>query len=527
MDPTTLPPVDRATRGSLAAILVTVALLAPLALAWLPGGLEGPASASGVAPIAWGPLGASLAVGAGAGVLAVLVGAALAAVFVMTDLPGRAFWATVALLPFVCPSTVWALGQVYCFSGGGLMERWCPQPWRALGALSDARHYVATTLVLAEVHAPLAMLIIGRGLRRLGHAGFQAAELSLSPWARIRWTAGAVRQEAAAAFLLVLALSLGNFGVPHVLQCPLYSNEIYVRVANYLDHAGALRAALPLLAVAIGAAAAIAWAERKSGYVLPDPAPQAAPVRLGRMGLLVVGLAGGYLALTSVLPIAAMIVECKSPVLFVQVVSDAAEEAENTIWIGLAASLTACLAGVVVGSWVGRCRRVGIDALSIAPLGVPALVLGLAYLRFFNRPWLSSWVVLGSGPLVLAMAARGWPFVTRLVATARRRIAPEWNEAAQLAGRGFAARWRWIDGPLIADHAAAGLVVAFVLAVGDVEITQLLCPPGSGTLAMRLFTFLHFGPTHVAAGLGLMLLALAAAPVFVYFLVTERCLRVF
>jgi ABC-type spermidine/putrescine transport system permease subunit II len=73
---------------------------------------------------------------------------------------------------------------------------------------------------------------------------------------------------------------------------------------------------------------------------------------------------------------------------------------------------------------------------------------------------------------------------------------------------------------------AAGSVVAFVLAVGDVEITQLLCPPGSGTLAMRLFTFLHFGPTHVAAGLSLLLLALATAPVIVYFLLTDRYLHI-
>jgi len=535
MDPRALPPINRsgaarrfrgATAGSLAAILVTALLLAPLAWAWMPEGSAGPARVTVLPGIPWKTLAVSLAVTATAGALAVIIGAALAAALVLTDLPGRAFWATVALVPFVCPATVWALGQAYCYGSGGLMERCWPAAWHGLRAFSDPRHYIATCLVLAGVHAPLAMLIIGRGLGRLQHAGLEAAALFLTPWARVRWAAGAIRQEVAAAFLLVLALGLGNFGVPHVLQCPLYSNEIYLRVANYLDHAGAMQAALPLLAVTVAAAAAIAWAERKTAYVQAHPAPPPARVRLGRKAWLVGGLLTAYLAGTSLLPTAAIIGECRSPGSFLKVVSDAAEETENTLWIALAASLVACLAGVVVGSWVGRSWRVGLDAVTMAPLGVPALILGLAYLRFFNA-WLpAGWALVGSGPLVLAMAARGWPFTTRLIVAARRRIAPEWQEAAELAGPGSVARWRRIDGPMILDHAVAGAVVAFVLAVGDVEISHLLSSPGSGTLAMRLFTFLHFGPTHVAAGLSLLLLALAAAPVIVYFLLTDRCLRI-
>ena len=95
-----------------------------------------------------------------------------------------------------------------------------------------------------------------------------------------------------------------------------------------------------------------------------------------------------------------------------------------------------------------------------------------------------------------------------------------------LAGLSGAQQWRWITGPLLVEHIAAGAVLAFVLAAGDVEISQLLCAPGSGTLAVRLFTFLHFGPSYVAASLALLELIITAVPVFVYFLLTNRWLQV-
>jgi hypothetical protein len=45
-------------------------------------------------------------------------------------------------------------------------------------------------------------------------------------------------------------------------------------------------------------------------------------------------------------------------------------------------------------------------------------------------------------------------------------------------------------------------------------------------LALRLFTFLHFGPTHVAASLALLQLALATLPVCAYWLFANRHLHV-
>lgn len=506
-----------------AALLVTGALLAPVLAAWFPGVSSGAAGAAD-ASIAWGPLGASLAVALTAASLATVVGGLLAVLVMLSDLPARGLWATLLLLPFLAPPTVWALGQVYCYGAGGLLERWLGEGWRSVLGLGDARHYAATTLVLAQIHAPLAMLILGRGLSRLHHAGLEAAWVMLPPAVLFRWMVGAVRQELAAAWLLTLSLGLGNFAVPHVLQSPLYSVHIYVRLTSYLDLTGALWTSLPLLLIGVLAAGGAGWVEAGGSYTTSSPAKFPRKRRVWLPAVLL----SLYLAATTLLPLAAMIRECRSPNDWLATVAAAADETENTVWIASAAAVVACAAGLVVGIWTATRRNPALDALSIIPLGIPAILLAVAYSRFYHRPWPLDLTVLGStgGLVVLGLAARAWPFATRVAAHGHRRIAPAWQEAARLGGMGAWQRWWRITAPLLAGHAAAAAALAFILAAGDVEISQMLCAPGSGTLALRLFTFLHFGPTHVAAGLALLQLTIAAAPALAYFLLTNRWLPI-
>ncbi|HVA47927.1 MAG TPA: hypothetical protein VNH11_16275 [Pirellulales bacterium] len=490
-----------------------------------------PSPAVGVAgrpAFPWTSFAASLAVSAAAASVAVIVGGLVAAALELTDLPARSLWATAMLIAFASPSAVWALAQVYCYGSSGLVDRWLGDTWRPWLTQLDAGHFTSSVLVLGQMYAPLAMLLIGRGLARLPQSGWDAARLLLPPWRRGRWLAGAVRPEAAAAWLLAFALSLGNFSVPHVLQCRLFPIEVYLRLTNYLDRGGASRSALALLSVALFAVAVLAFVERRRQYVTARSETAAQRIELGRRAWLVAAALAGYLAITVVLPVSAMVVECRSLPKFLAAARDAAPETANTLRTALLAAALALLAATVVGRAAARRKSLALDFLSLLPIGVPALVLGLAYSQFYNRDWPVDLKALGNtnALVVLALTARAWPFAARAMASGERRIAGEWRESAWLSGLG---RWRrawWIDLPLLADHALAAVLIGYVLTVGEVEISQLLCAPGQGTLALRLFTFMHFGPVHVAASLALMQLAVALLPVLAYFLLTNRCLEV-
>jgi ABC-type Fe3+ transport system permease subunit len=136
--------------------------------------------------------------------------------------------------------------------------------------------------------------------------------------------------------------------------------------------------------------------------------------------------------------------------------------------------------------------------------------------------------VLGdtSALVILGLAARTWPFATRIVQVGEWQLAAPWRDAARLGSLTGWRRWWWIDLPLLTPHAAAATLVAFVLAVGEVEISQMLCAPGSGTLALRLFTSLHLAPLHQTASLALLQWLVATIPVLAYFLLTDRCPQV-
>lgn len=519
-------------------LVVALVLLAPLATLAVGDGSAGERAFAPPAPttfaiagepaFAWAAFGASLAVSAAAACLAVAIGGLVAAVLELTDLPGRSLWATLMLIAFASPSAAWALAQTYCYGASGLVDHWLGDAWRPWLAQLDSGHYLSAVLVLGQIHAPLAMLLVGRGFAHLPPAGWDAARLLLPPARRWRWAAGAVRSEAASAWLLAFALGLGNFAVPHVLQCRLFPIEVYLQLTNYLDRAGASRSAFVLLSVALAAVAAMAFVERRRPYAAAGGASAPQPIELGRGAWLVAAALGVYLAITVVLPVAAIAAECRSLEKFLAAARDAGPETANTLRSALPAALLVLAAGAVVGRAAARRNNLALGLVSLLPLGVPALVLGLAYSQFYNRDWPLDLKALGNSNalLVLALAARSWPFAARAMVAGERRIAGECREAAWLSGLG---RWRraWrIGRPLLADYALTAALLGYLLAVGEVEISQLLCAPGQGTLALRLFTFMHFGPAHVAASLALLQLAIAILPVLAYFLFSNRCLQV-
>ncbi len=508
--------------GTFLAIACMACLLAPLAMAWFPSPTSKLVVAE-AAPISWVMLAASVGVGAVAATLAVAIGAAAAGLLTLARLPAAGVWATLMLASFACPPTVWALGQLYCFGAGGLLEQWFGDGLRPMLSRVNAGGYFSVVFVLAQIYAPLAMLLVGRGFQRVSAAGFESAVLSLSRGALVRWLLGAARLELAAAWLLTFALGLTNFAVPHVLQCNLYPIDIYLRATNYLDPTGALRTAAPLLLLAIAASVSFALLDHHGGWSSARP-QRAARVSLGTAGCTLAGLLAVYLGACYLLPLAAILWQCESPGFFLKALREAAPETENTLLIAGGAACVATFAGLAVGTWRPRRGVMLRDALALAPLGVPALFIGLAYARFFNRSWPIDLAWVGDGGLLvtLGLAVRSWPFATRIIAAGHRRLSPTWREAAELGGLRTLERWRWISGPLLAGNVASGALVAFVLAMGSVEIGQMLCAPGYGTLSLRLFTSLHLGPAHETASLAMWQLTLALTPVAVYYLLTNR-----
>jgi len=70
-----------------------------------------------------------------------------------------------------------------------------------------------------------------------------------------------------------------------------------------------------------------------------------------------------------------------------------------------------------------------------------------------------------------------------------------------------------IELPLLLPGIGAGAAVVFLLGLGELGATLLVVPPGSGTLALRIYNYLHYGASDSVAALALCLIGLSSAAV--------------
>jgi iron(III) transport system permease protein len=73
-------------------------------------------------------------------------------------------------------------------------------------------------------------------------------------------------------------------------------------------------------------------------------------------------------------------------------------------------------------------------------------------------------------------------------------------------------RWFRVAGritlPLISTGILSGFFISFILAMGDLGVTLLVVPPGSATLPVKIFNFMHYGAEAMVAALCLIQLSL-------------------
>ena len=228
----------------------------------------------------------------------------------------------ILLLPFLCPPSVWAMAQMYCYSSDGIVARFFGDKWGHLVKYLGPGNYLATTMVLSQIAVPLCCLLIARGCRRLQASGWIAADHYLRFPRRCRWIISGMKKELATSLLLAFAISIGNFSVPHVLQCRLYIIEVYMKAINYLDRTGAIMSSLPLLCMSLIPAFAIA-------FLLFDSKPHTSKTRSvtvvgrGAVRRLYLCFLWAYLSLVCILPVACLFVQCGSVITFMKVSRDA------------------------------------------------------------------------------------------------------------------------------------------------------------------------------------------------------------
>ena len=171
----------------------------------------------------------------------------------------------------------------------------------------------------------------------------------------------------------------------------------------------------------------------------------------------------------------------------------------TTALAGVLLGVPAALA-IVRGSFPGRAL---VAALFRAPLQIPAVVTGIAFLQLYYILLAHSGIDLPGGfyGLAIAHAFIGLPFVIGSVTAVLQRFDRRLEEAAAIHGaRPWRVFWR-VTLPVILPGVYAGALYAFMVSFGDVPVAIFLTAPGYQTYPVEIFYVLEndFTPAVLAS----------------------------
>lgn len=235
------------------------------------------------------------------------------------------------------------------------------------------------------------------------------------------------------------------------------------------------------------------------------------------------------------LPIAVVIVfsfnESKLPVKFTgfslkwyqELIHDRAmlEALVNSLILGVLSCLVSAVIGTLAAVGLSRIHwksKGALEYISILPLMIPEIILGMVLMAFFymlNLPF-------GMLTLLIGHTVFCVPYILMEVKARLAGMDPALEEAARDLGAGPFRAFRDITLPLIMPAVISGSLLAFAMSMDDVVISIFVNGPRLSTLPIKVYTQLKTGVTPEINALCTILLAATLVIFIVYSLITKK-----
>jgi iron(III) transport system permease protein len=357
----------------------------------------------------------------------------------------------------------------------------------------------------------MAYLPLAVGLALVGLEGveWQAVEAGVllrpdgAVWRRVVLPLAAPALAAGAGLLFVL--SLGDYSVPSLFGVSVYALEIFADFSASGEPARAMALGLPLLLIATVTAIALQSGLRHAAQA-PGADRPAKVLHAPAWFRPVQGIALFFCLLQMVVLLGALGLAVGGPAQLVASVEAAGCEILYTAWL---ASLCAILVLPLALPAAEGLSRTGWCAhlwwlLATMPLAVPAPLVGIGLISLYNRPTWPDLYALGALP-VLANLARFAPIAALVALAQARRLDHHLLDAGRLLQRRPWQTLFQVYLPLMAPGLMAGAALVFAFTAGELGTTLIVALPGSATLTMRIYNYLHYGASADVAGLCLVL----------------------
>jgi iron(III) transport system permease protein len=183
----------------------------------------------------------------------------------------------------------------------------------------------------------------------------------------------------------------------------------------------------------------------------------------------------------------------------------------NSTWLSTAAASLALLFGLVIAYRRLRRPHAGnrvLAFLTSLPLGVPAIVLGLAFLSAFTGPPIPLYGT--QAMLVLAYTVHVLPISLRNSEAGLRQLAPELEEAGRVCGDTPSGVMLRILVPILRRPLISAWGLTFIILFRDIPISILLYTPANIPSSVALFSIFDQGWITGAAAYSVVITLISA-----------------
>lgn len=367
---------------------------------------------------------------------------------------GKGFFRAIAMLPLFAPTMMHGIALTYLFGNQGLVTTgifgFLPFSW-------DIDLYGEVGIILAEVVYvfPQAYLILAVSLAFADYQLYEAAEtLGAGKWRKF-WTVTipSVKYGIVSACFVCFTLSFTDFGAPKVVggQFSVLATDIYKQVIGQQNMTMGATVGLLLIIPALIAFVVDRIVERKQNTAV---SAKSKPYRIKKnrlrdlfFYLVCIGVSLFLLLLMGAVLLASFVKVWPYNLTFGldhYDFSNVAGEGLGPFWNSILVALLTAMIGTVLTFlaayvmeksqvWNGL-RQTGYF-LSILPLALPGMVIGLAYIFFFNNPANPFHPIYGSiWILILANIIHFFAVAFITATTALKKLDREFEQAAESMG---------------------------------------------------------------------------------------------
>nr|QJS06208.1 ABC transporter permease component [Pedobacter sp.] len=436
----------------------------------------------------------SLLLSATVALLATVIGTACGFLLYKTHLKGRRIYLLLLIVPILISPYIFAVA-------------WKDLLFLLFGGAASVYSTAGVIAVHTLIYFPLALLITGNAFTTIS-SSLEDAGLMITSFRKMvfKILLPLIRPAFTSSFLLILIFSLSDFSVPAFFGVKTFTVEIFTQFSAFYNYNAAITKSMLLVGVCLilllsearylSAAAFFSVSTRGSSskvYEMPDKryffhAAFAILIILSMLMpvfiLLYQSLSGREIVLDSAW-------ELLKPAVF------------QSIKLAFWGAMLISIIGLYAGYRQERLKSPFINILLLILFILPSTILGIAFIRFYNRP--ETGFIYSSLFIVLLGYIGKYGFIaSRITGNGIRQIPVSLEEAAEVLGVSPVSRFIKILLPLLSPSLFVSFVLTFVLCLGELGTTIMVYPPGTELMPVKIFTISANAPQALTSSMALI-----------------------